>query len=245
MPRNNPAPVKSALRTLDVIEYIVARPGGAQATEIAAALGIPMSSASYLLRTLSERDYLIRDDRRFLPGPGLDRLRLPAASLSLAERLQPLVRAVRAELNETASLMVRVGWMAEALLTETSDQPLRYAIGLGERRPLHSLAAGKVILAGLSEAELADYFREGGREQITAHTVTAEKAQRAELNEVRAQGFAEAREESVIGICSMAVPVFRDGTLEGALSIAVPTVRFTPELCDRFRTLAGRLFSAG
>lgn len=244
MSKAQPAPVKSALRTLDVIEYIVARPGGAQAMEIAAALSIPMSSASYLLRTLCERDYLLRDDRIYLPGPGLDRLRLPAASLSLAERLQPLVRAVRSELNETASLMVQVGWMAEAVLTETSDQPLRYAIALGERRPLHCLAAGKIILAWLDESELQQYFAASQRERFTSHTIVDEAALRAQLAEVRRQGFAQAREESVLGICSMAYPVVEQGKAVGALSIAVPEVRFTPELCERFAQQAARLFPA-
>lgn len=36
--------VKSALRTLDLIEYVVAHPAGVAAQRIADALGIPMSS---------------------------------------------------------------------------------------------------------------------------------------------------------------------------------------------------------
>ena len=230
------------MRTLDVIEYIVARRGGAQAVEIAAALSIPMSSASYLLRTLCERNYLIRDDRIYLPGPGLDRLRLPATSLSLAERLQPLVRAVRNDLNETASFMIRVGWMAETLLTETSDQSLRYAIAQGGRRPLHCLAAGKVILAELDEVELQQYFAASDREPFTPQTIVDEVALRLQLLEVRKQGFAQGSEESVIGISSIAVAVKDEQKLVGALSIALPTIRFTDELCERFLHLSGRLF---
>lgn len=243
MSKTQSAPVKSALRTLDVIEYIVARPAGAQAVEIAAALSIPMSSASYLLRTLCERDYLVRDDRVYLPGPGLDRLRLPASSLSIAERYQPLVRAVRNELNETASLMVQVDWMAEALLTETSDQPLRYAIARGERRPLHCLAAGKAILAELDDAQLDTYFAGSDREAFTPHTIVDEAALRSQLRDVRSQGFAQACEESVVGICSMAVVVKEKQRLIGALSIAVPTVRFTDDLREKFQRLGSRLFA--
>jgi IclR family acetate operon transcriptional repressor len=242
MSKSQPTPVKSALRTLDVIEYIVARRGGAQAVEIAAALSIPMSSASYLLRTLCERNYLVRDDRIYLPGPGLDRLRLPATSLSLAERLQPLVRAVRNDLNETTSFMIRVGWMAETLLTEASDQSLRYAIAPGEQRPLHCLAAGKAILAELDDAELQQYFAATGREAFTLHTIVEETALRSQLLEARKRGFAQAREESVIGICSMAVAVKEEQKLVGTLSIAVPTVRFSNVLCERFQLLSRRLF---
>ena len=165
-----PAPVKSALRTLDLIEFVVAHPKGAIAQEIAAALGIPVSSLSYLLVTLAEREYLLRDGRLYRAGPGLDRLRAPRDTLPLADRAAPLVRATRGELDETTSFMVRAGWECEALVTEASAQALRYAFDPGERRPLHALAAGKVLLAALSEPDLAAYFAQSQRAVLTPHT---------------------------------------------------------------------------
>ena len=62
------------MRTLDVIEFVVAHRQGVVAQEIAGALAIPVSSLSYLLATLTERGYLSRSGRRYLPGPGLQRL---------------------------------------------------------------------------------------------------------------------------------------------------------------------------
>src|SRR5690606_8553047 len=55
--------VTSATRTLDIIEYVVAHPRPLVAQEIATALGIPVSSLSYLLATLVERNYLVREGR--------------------------------------------------------------------------------------------------------------------------------------------------------------------------------------
>ena len=111
---STPAPVKSALRTLDVIELVVAHAGGVVAQDVAQALGIPVSSLSYLLSTLVERQYLMREGRRYLPGPGLERLRVSPSALPLADRMAPLVRALKSELNETASFLVRVGWEVTA-----------------------------------------------------------------------------------------------------------------------------------
>jgi IclR family acetate operon transcriptional repressor len=82
-------PVKSALRTLDVIEFVVAHAAGVVAQDVAQALGIPVSSLSYLLATLVERQYLTREGRRYLPGPGLERLRVSPAALPLADRVAP------------------------------------------------------------------------------------------------------------------------------------------------------------
>lgn len=234
------APVKSAMRTLDVIEFVVAHPQGVIAQEIAAALGIPVSSLSYLLATLAEREYLARQGRRYLPGPGLERLRAPVSSLSLEERVAPLVRALRSELNETSSFMIRAGWDAEALVTEASDQALRYAIDPGTRKPLHGLAGGLVLLAGMSEAELADYFARSAREQLTPKTRVAEADLRADIAEIGQNGFCTARERATLGICGVAVPVRLGDRQIGVFSVAVPAVRFDPALEQRIRILLQR-----
>jgi IclR family transcriptional regulator, acetate operon repressor len=217
--------VKSALRTLDIIELVVAHPQGVVAQDLAAALVIPVSSLSYLLSTLTERGYLLRAGRRYLPGPGLSRLRASPADLSLADRVTPLVRALRNEVNETASFMVRQGFEAEALVTEASEQALRYAIDPGTRRPLHALAAGKAILAALNEAELAAYFASSDRAALTPATRTSEPDLRADLAQARSTGLALSRDEATPGICGFAVVALINGTTAGAFSVAVPAAR--------------------
>ena len=239
-----PAPVKSALRTLDVIEYVVAHRQGAVAQEIAGALGIPVSSLSYLLATLVEREYLAREGRRYLPGAGLQRLRAPDATLSLADRVAPLVRGLKGELNETASFMVRHDWDVESLVTEASDQALRYAVDPGTRRPLHALAAGKVILAGMDEAELERYFRATERAALTPATRTSEADLRADIARVHAEGVCVAREEATPGIVGTAVPVRLGGEVVGAFGVAVPAVRFDTTLEQRIRSALLRAAAA-
>jgi len=223
-------PVKSALRTLDVIEFVVAHRQGAVAQDIAGALGIPVSSLSYLLATLTERGYLAREGRRYLPGPGLERLRAPDAALTLEDRVGPLVRALRSELNETSSFMVRREWEVESLVTEASDQALRYAVDPGTRRPLHALAAGKVMLAALPGPELDRYFAETQRARLTPQTRTDEAHLRADIAAIRTSGLCVAREEATPGICGVAVPALIDGAFAGAFSVAVPAVRFSAGL---------------
>lgn len=237
-------PVKSAMRTLDVIEYVVANRQGAVAQEIASALAIPVSSLSYLLGTLVERGYLTRAGRRYLPGPGLERLRAPQAAMTLEDRVAPLVRALRSELNETSSFMVRRGWEVESLVTAASDQALRYAVDPGTRRPLHALAAGKILLAWLPAAEQARFFAEAPRQQLTPATRTDEADLRKEFTQICIEGVSVAREEATLGICGVAVPVWSDGQLCGALSVAVPAVRFDPAMEARVRILLQRAASA-
>jgi len=225
---SNPAQssqVKSATRTLDIIEYVVAHPRPLVAQEIATALGIPVSSLSYLLATLVERDYLVREGRRYSPGSCLEKLQLRAGSYTLADRAAPLVRTLRLQLNETTSFWVREGWEVEALLTESSDQALRYAVPTGNRMPMHPLAAGKALLARLADDELDRYFAEAERLRYTPSTVTAEKPLRKEIAETRKTGFAFTEEEFSLGIVGIGRAVTTGGETVGALSVAIPKVR--------------------
>jgi len=226
--QSNPAQssqVKSATRTLDIIEYVVAHPRPLVAQEIATALGIPVSSLSYLLATLVDRNYLVREGRRYSPGPGLQKLQMHAEAYTLADRAAPLVRTLRVQLNETTSFFVREGWEVEALVTESSEQALRYAVPTGNRLPVHALASGKALLAKLSDAELDRYFAETDRIRFTPQTVTAEKALRKEIAQIRQTGFSFTDEEFSLGIIGIGRAVTMGGEPVGALSVAIPKVR--------------------
>jgi IclR family acetate operon transcriptional repressor len=218
--------VKSATRTLDIIEYVVAHDRPLVAQEIAVALGIPVSSLSYLLGTLVERGYLARDGRRYSAGPGLQRLQARSGGFSLAERAAPLVRTLRVQLNETTSFFVQEGWEVEAIVTETSEQALRYAIDTGRRLPMHALASGKALLATLPDAELSRYFAEVRLDRFTPSTVTSEAKLRKQIGEIRKRGFSTTDEELHLGINGLGRAVTIGGDVVGALSVAIPKVRY-------------------
>ncbi len=239
-PPLNASQVKSATRTLDIIEYVVAHPRPLVAQEIATALGIPVSSLSYLLATLVERDYLVREGRRYSPGKGLEKLQLHGTPFSLADRAAPLVRTLRQQLNETSSFFVREGWEIEALVTESSHQALRYAVPTGDRLPMHALASGKALLAGLSADELDRYFAESERRKFTPSTVTEEKALRRQLDEIRAGGFATTDEEFSLGIVGIGRMVTIAGEPAGSLSVAIPKVRCDEAMRQRVMDMLAR-----
>ncbi|MBD3729635.1 MAG: helix-turn-helix domain-containing protein [Sphingomonadales bacterium] len=232
--------VKSATRTLDIIEYVVSQRRPLVAQEIATALAIPVSSLSYLLSTLVERDYLQREGRRYRAGPGLERLQAHDPGFTLAERVAPLVRTLRVQLNETASFFVRSGWEVEAIVTETSEQALRYAVDAGARAPIHALSAGKAILSSLPDEELVEFFREAELTSFTDRTVIDEGRLRRELQEIRRSGIARTDEEYSLGIAGLGRLVRIDGEPVGALAVAIPKARFTPEMKERATDLLRR-----
>ena len=233
--------VKSATRTLDIIEYIGAMDRPLVAQEIATALGIPVSSLSYLLGTLVERQYLVRDGRRYSRGAGLERLQTRVGKrFSLAERAAPLVRTLRVQLNETASFFIRHDWEVEAIVTETSEQSLRYSVNTGTRLPMHTLSAGKALLAALPDEELDRYFTESDRVRFTPATIIEEDVLRAQIEQIRSTGIAMTEEEYSLGIVGIGRVVKIDGEAVGSLSVALPKVRCPAEMRQRIIDLLNR-----
>lgn len=224
------ATVKSALRTLDILEFVVAQNRPLAAHEIATALAIPVSSLSYLLSTLADRGYLERAARRYVAGAGLARLRAPGPAHGLVEQVAPIVRGMRMQLNETASFFVPRGYEVETLVSEVGIHALRYTLEPGQRAPLHAFAAGKAILATFGPDELDDYFAGADRPAFTPATIVAEAALRDQIAEIRRTGIARTREEHTSGICGLARIVTIDGLVAGAISTAIPIARFTPEM---------------
>jgi len=239
-----PGSVKSATRTLDILEFVVGcgRPVGA--AEIAAALAIPVSSLSYLLGTLVERGYLLRSGRFLSPGPALSRLSPTAATAALGDRVHPVVRSVSLQLNETVSFFVRHGYEMEAIAGEVAAQALRYTIEVGRLVPLHAFAAGKAILATFEPAELEDYFSGTPLARFTGTTVTDEAVLRAEIAEIARTGTARTNAEYTPGIIGIGRAVLSGGSLLGAISVAIPAVRITPALEARAAQLLARAAEA-
>lgn len=220
------ANVKSATRTLDIIEYVVARGRPLVAQEISTALTIPLSSLSYLLSTLVDRGYLSREGRRYSAGPGLERLQAQGSTYTLIDTVAPLVRALRIQLNETTSFFTLKGWEVETLVTESSEHALRYAVQTGTAAPLHPFSSGKALLATLPEEEFERYLKETDRRPYTAHTMVSEAALRTEIEKIRKTGIAHTREEYSPGIYGLGRAAIMGGEVVGAFSVAIPMVRF-------------------
>lgn len=226
--------VKSATRTLDIIEYVVAHDRPLVAQEIATALGIPVSSLSYLLATLVDRQYLVRAGRRYSPGPGLERLQARAGErFSLLDRATPLVRTLRMQLNETASFFVRSVWDVEAIVTESSEQALRYSVSTGARLPMHAMTSGKALLAAMPDEELDRYFAETERGRFTPSTIIDEQRLRQQIEEIRRTGISTTDEEYSLGITGIGRVVKVGGEPVGSLSVAIPKVRCSPAVRQR------------
>jgi len=89
----------------------------------------------------------------------------------------------------------------------------------------HGSAQGKVALA-FSSPEFQARILRGRHEMLTPATIVGPAALRAELDKVRAQGWATAPNQSAMGLNTLAAPVFdASGALCGAVGV-VDMVQF-------------------
>ncbi|HET7771657.1 MAG TPA: substrate-binding domain-containing protein [Chloroflexota bacterium] len=241
--------VKSADRSLAVLELLAARPEGMTFGEITAALALPRSSAHGLLATLTARGYVELADpaaereRRYRLG-----LRLAELSAGYYRAHGPLAHAraaigqLAAETGETCHLVVLDRADAVYLHAEESGHGVRLASPVGRRLPAQLTAAGKALLAGLEDAEVVRRLAEAPGVPGTPGMLDGLLR---ELEEVRKLGHAHDVEAVFPGVHCVAAPV-RDvsGQHSAALSISVPTPRLDgerlAELARRVRVCAER-----
>jgi DNA-binding IclR family transcriptional regulator len=220
---------------MDILELMVGSRDGLALRDLAARLEAPKSSLLPLLRTLAARGYLEQ-------GP-LGEYRLGSRALELGlgspghrglpEIARPALRALMQRTGETVFLGTLAGDGGAVVFVDKveSEQVIRYAAGVGDRRALHATSSGKVILAFLPAARREKILRGLPLKRYTDRTVTSLPALRASLDEVRESGVCLNLDELAVGAAGIAAPIFdRDGRVAGACAIGGPTDRVRPRL---------------
>ena len=229
--------VKSLDRGLDILEYVAACPEPPSFSQLLGSLRIPRSSLFHLLTNLLSRNFLQRDPdtERYRLGAELVEIARKVERPSLRDRVTPLLHQLSLEVSETCGLYVRVGDSVEVVASAISTQALSYTMKVGMTAPLYAVSAGKIVLSELNAHELSDYLDRVAFAPVTPHTVRSKPRLKKELRQVQATGFAYSREEFTLGITAIATAVRSGGKLCGAINLAVPTARFTPNRDAQFR----------
>jgi len=235
--REDAGPIQSVDRAATILE-ILARDGEAGVTEVARELGVHKSTASRLLAALDRRELVTQDTARgkFRLGPGIVRLAGAASRrLDVVQESRPVCRALAQEVGETVNLAIMSGRDALYLDQVAGPAALSPHNWAGQRIPLHATSDGKVLLAYLPEAALAECLTPP-LARFTDRTVTAADDFRRLLAEVRRQDYATAVEELEAGLTAVAAPVRNaEGSVFASISASGPSFRIP---ADRIPALA-------
>jgi DNA-binding IclR family transcriptional regulator len=215
---------------------MVADRGEIRADELSSLLEMPISTVYRYLRTLGEFGFIDRHGGQFRLGP---KLHIGTGANVSSEQLirhadAPLRMLVHAT-GETAVVVRRIGLSSTCLHQIESDEALRVTLEPGSMSPLYAGAPGRVLLA-FAPSEVLDEVLIQDLRRITERTPT-EPDLRASLGRIVMTGMAVSEGELIEGSVSMAVPVFREDGIVGAIALLGPAFR-CPEA---WRHRAGRL----
>ena len=217
--------VGAVSRALDVLDALADGVPELGTNEIARRTGINASTVSRLLATLAGAGLV-----EFVPESGRYRLGLRLVQLGNAvlERLEPRevarrhLEALVVQTGETATLSAPGDGDAITIDFVQGPSSVQSVAQIGRRSVAHATATGKMMLA-LDAIDLPP----GRLPRYTARTVTSRRALAAELEQVRARGWARSVGEREADLNAIAALVLDGrGRLVAVVGLQGPAPRF-------------------
>lgn len=221
--------LKNTARTLDLYEAFARARKPLTLSELAREIKVAPSSCFELIGTLRDRGYLygIGDRRALYPSR-----RMMDNVLSIAEhephisRIAPRLETLRDETRETIILGRQQGNAVVYLIIAEGPQTVRYTARVGDIKPLHSSAIGKVILSGLSMDQRKAVIEQLPKPKMTDATLCDASALAADIEAGLRRGYQMTRGENVADVMAVAMPLSFGGDVFG-VCIAGPMHRMS------------------
>lgn len=230
---------QSVTRVIHILEALCASPTPVSLADLSRALDTPKSSLAALLRGLTVAGFVSATDGSYRLGPGA--FGLGSALLEARRRLQSsdLVREGMRRLAERSGETILFAVLDHDAQSITyvdmveSRYPVRFAVSIGDRRPLYCTSAGRALLAASPEDEVRRYLKQLKPQSLTTHTEVNKRKLADAIAHAREVGFAQTVDQTFDGVAGTA-SVIRDarGGAIGALVLAAPGARLADRLAD-------------
>ncbi|MBB6344643.1 IclR family transcriptional regulator [Nonomuraea muscovyensis] len=219
-----PQLVKSAERTVRILEALAASPEALTLSQLQQRTGFPRSSLHALMRTLVELKWVETDSAKGGFGIGPHALLTGTAYLDKDRALpfaQQALEDLRDEIGHTVHFARRDEGHVLYLATRESRDAHHVIPRVGRRLPAHVTALGQALLAQLTDDEVAAVLP-GPLAAMTEHTITDLVKLTGELDQVRTRGWAYEREQGTPGVSCVAVAVDYRIPATDAISCSMP-----------------------
>jgi IclR family pca regulon transcriptional regulator len=195
--------------------------------DVARIAGLSRASARRCLHTLTVLGYAAAANGRYELTPAILTLgEAYLSSMSVARVAQPVLERVSEELHESSSVAVLDGDEIVYVARAAARRILAISLAVGSRLPAACTSMGRVLIANADADDRARFLRRVKLPRYTERTITDKTALAAELDAVRAQGYAIVDQELELGLRSCAVPIARrDGTVVAALNVGAHAAR--------------------
>ena len=237
--------MNSLIRADNVLEVIGRSHDGLSHTEIHHLFPMPKSSLSRLLASLVSLQYILVDRKRKRYKLGSRLLTLAGkylAGMDIFQIGRDYVIQLSKITNETATLAIPGIQDAILIAIENVPQNIIKPPHIGDHMPMYATAAGKAILAHMSEKEIDRYFSSVTLEAITPHTITDEQKLRKELQKIRKGEFAYSWQGFREHVVAIGAPVFNvNNQVIASLSISILSLDAKPNKLNQLKKFLAKV----
>lgn len=223
--------VQSLERGLAVIRAFGPEEPELTLSDVARSTGLTRAAARRFLLTLADLGYVRSDGKRFALTPRVLELGYSYLSaLSLPEIAEPHLERLAAEVHESSSVSVLDGDDIVYVGRVPTSRIMRVSINVGTRFPAYATSMGRILLAALPDDALDAYLERAQIRPLTPRALSSADALRAELTQIRSQGWALVDQELEEGLRSVAAPVRdREGRVVAAVNVSAHASRASRE----------------
>ena len=226
-----PGGIQSIRRACEVLETVARSPDGIGLADLSRALGLHTSTTFHIAKTLLTLGYLRQMEQSRFYRIGRPLFALASAALDEVELISA-ARPVLAELanatGETSYFGVMTGEKLVVLAKHDGSGAIRINDRIGNVRPLHCTALGKVMLSTFGPEQFETFLRDTELPVFTGKTIRTVEQLRKEIAEVRRCGIAFDDGEVSEELRCAAVPVFNfTNQVIGSLGISGPGWRLS------------------
>lgn len=222
--------VKRALSLLDLFSESAPEIGLSDAARLS---GHDKATVHRLLNTLREAGLVEQNaaSKLYRLGPAVLHLaRMREATFPVIAVVQPLLDQLAETTGETTHCSLYTNNALAVIATRESKKANRVSMRGSETLPFHATASGLAFLA-FAAPEVLSKALELPLTRFTEDTITSQQALLQALQTARRDGFARVEKSFEGDVYGIAAPIFGpDRTAIGAVAVATPCHRMTPEL---------------
>ena len=223
---------RSVTRVIHILEALCASPTPLSLAELSRTLETPKSSMAALLRGLAAAGFVVPSEGAYRLGANA--FGLGAALLEARRQVQSSalvrdgMRSLADRSGETVLFAVRDRGGDSMTYVDIieSRKSVRFAVSIGDRRPLYCTSGGRALLAAEPDEVVERYLKQLKAQKLTPHPEIDKRKLREAVAAAREAGVAQTVDQTSDGVTGTAAAI-RDasGAAMGALIVAAPNLR--------------------
>ena len=238
--------IQSVERGLKILEALGSSPTPLTLTEVAKRTALTSTTAQRFIHTLFSLGYLNRDEnKRYSLGTKVLSLGFRFLNTSsLVSMARPYLDELSSDLEMTVNLTVLDDCDVLVLYRNEVRKFLKLDVHAGSKLFAFGSALGRVLLAALSDGEMAQRLNKMNIRQLTEKTIVSKEENIGEIMKARTNGYVVSDRELTMDLCSIAVPVNnKDNETVAAINVSIDVMRLiNPEVMETARR---KLFDKG